>query len=122
MPAAATLADARIFANAQLDLLISTYVINAALRDPDIRQLEVIRRRRDPLTWIQSNLKVALSNQNNGKSADLTLSTKDGEPQELKVIVEAIANAYDSEIVFASSGIRTGEAVLRRRPLPLDPQ
>ena len=51
------------------------------------------------VAWITSRLEIELAEQADGVTAHVTLTARDGDPQELKRIVDAIIDAYNREIV-----------------------
>jgi hypothetical protein len=83
----------------QLALMQSPFVINAALRQVGCQQLKVLRNKANPVAWIQSRLDAAPSMQTGIRSAQLAIVTREGDPRELKRLVDAIADAYEHEIL-----------------------
>ena len=95
--------EAQIHAQTHVALIQRPFVINAAMSRSDIRQLAVVRRQERPAEWVESQLDVALQNQSGGGTAQVTLTTREGNTEELKLIVDAIAEAYQREIVARES-------------------
>ncbi len=103
-PMGTTIREAQIFEETHLALLQSPYVISAAVQRDDVRELAVLRDRANPTKWIQSHLNVSPSKRTGG-APRLTIATRDGESVELKVIVDAIAEAYKQEILAAPTAM-----------------
>ena len=100
-PVGTTIREAQIVEETHLALLQSPYVISAAVQRDDVQELAVLRDRTNPIEWIQSHLNVSLSKRTGGGTAQLTIATRNGDSVELKVIVDAIADAYKQEVLTA---------------------
>jgi capsular exopolysaccharide synthesis family protein len=88
------------FQNAQLALVKSRLVLNAALRKPNgsstIGSLAILQQQDDPLEWLEEYLKVALD----GSSEIMKISLKSAKhTDDLAVLVNAVTQAYLEEIV-----------------------
>ena len=68
-PVGATNTQAQIHAQTQAALLQSPFVIHAAMRRNDVRELEVLRRQENPVKWIESQLDVAIPTHSGGGTA-----------------------------------------------------
>ncbi len=97
-PVGASNQEAQIYAQTQAALLQSPFVIKTAMQRNDVRELAVVRRQEHPAKWIESQLNVALPEQPGSGTAQVTLTTRDGDVAELKLIVDAILEAYQREI------------------------
>ena len=96
--------DFETFQNTQVQLITSQYVLSAALRDPLISQLRILRDEEDPIIWLQKHLRVAFS----GDSEVLDISlAEQGSAEELRLIVDAVTNAYLEEVVNKDRRNRT---------------
>jgi hypothetical protein len=96
-PSGATNSEASIHAQTQVALLKSPFVVSSALRRTDVRGLAILRRRERPMKWIESQLNVGLLE--GGETARVTLTAREGDAGELKLIVDAIVEAYRREIL-----------------------
>ncbi len=86
----------QVFKETQAQLLKSPFVLMAALRKPEIIALSIVEREKaDPIIWLQDELHVSFP----GESAIMRVSLSDNDPKEVAKIVQAIVDAYISEIV-----------------------
>jgi len=92
--------------NAQATLMTSKFVLNAALRKPGIAQQPDIRDERDPVTWLQRNIKVSFP----GRSEILQIAMTGEDPSQLVKLVNAVKDAYMEEVVAVER-----ESHLRRK-------
>ena len=86
-----------ILKKTQLALLRSYFVLNAAVRDPGIASLSIFAGERDPVEWLQGNLRVDFPQQ--GEILSISLSD-DALPEDLVRLVDAVAKAYRDEVIF----------------------
>ena len=87
--------DFQSFRQTQIALLKSRLVLNAALRQPKVAELPVVRREADPVAWLEKELKTA-----GAASPEILSVTMQGvNGPDLKVIVDAVVAAYLQEIV-----------------------
>ena len=98
LPTGATNAEAHLHAQTHAALLRGPFVLNTAIRRSDVNKLEIIRRQANPVEWIQSKMVVGFPMRPGGKTASVALSTREGDVAELKLIVDAIVDAYHQEI------------------------
>jgi uncharacterized protein involved in exopolysaccharide biosynthesis len=85
----------RYFENTQVALIKSRPILLAALRQPGISELGVVRSQDDPAAWLELNLKVAFL-----EKTDIVRISLDGaEPKELAALVNAVKDAYMEEEV-----------------------
>ncbi len=95
--------DYEIEKQTQAALLKSPFVINAALRQRGISQMPLVRdnpwfgKRENPVAWLDRQLKVEFAE----GSEMLRLSMKEEYPDDLKKLLNAITDAYMTEIVQA---------------------
>jgi hypothetical protein len=92
---APTAGEAEEYRRSQALLVRSKIVLNAALRDPKMNLLPMLREQSDPLEWLESHIRVDFDlgpdTMRIGVSGDNT--------DELAVVVAAIRDAYLREIV-----------------------
>ncbi len=92
-----TAKDFEVFQQTQLALLKSNFVLGAALRRPEISQLDaVIKEEPDPVLWLLEELRVSFPG-----DGEILEVRYDGEedPDEIKKIVDAIIDAYQEEVL-----------------------
>lgn len=87
--------DANAFRQTQLALVKSRLVLNAALRQPKVADLNTIRKQDDPISWLEKELKVSYAS----SPEILSVALSGDPPDELKIIVDAVVAAYLHEIV-----------------------
>jgi capsular exopolysaccharide synthesis family protein len=80
----------------QLAKLKSNYVLTAAIRDPKVGGLSALAGESDPVQWLQDNLEVDFPQ--NGEVLSISLSG-DELPEELVTLVNAVAQAYENEVI-----------------------
>ena len=77
----------------QVTLIKSPVVLGKALSQPEVTQLEMVRRLLEPSEWLESEIKAEFT----GKILRLTLSGD--KPSEVATLVKSVTNAYLSEVV-----------------------
>ncbi len=85
-----------ILKKTQLALLKSNYVLTAAIRNPTVGGLSALAGVSEPVEWLQENLVVDFPQ--NGEILSISLSG-DELPEELVTLVNAVAKAYNDEVV-----------------------
>ena len=78
----------------QTTLVTSNRVLTAALQRPGISQLPYIRNQVDPIMWLRRNLRVRFADQ----AEILEISMTGGDPEQIAAIVNAVKDAYMSEV------------------------
>ncbi len=95
--------DFALYRNTQEQLIRSPFVMFAALRDPAIGRLRIIReleaKREDPVMWLQRNIRVVFP----GGSEIMRVSLTGDDPHEVTQLVLAVVNAYLREVVYDES-------------------
>jgi capsular exopolysaccharide synthesis family protein len=106
---AAEIAEARndfnTFQRTQAARIKSRYVLNAVLKRDDVKRLGLDRREPDPnalAAWLEDEIKVEFKE----GSEILTVSMTGSDPEEVRVLVGAVTQAYLQEIVNAESKSR----------------
>jgi hypothetical protein len=100
--AAASQEDFDDYRRAQEALLKSRLVLNAALRNPKVANLSVVRDQDDPVEWLEKELKTDF----NAAPEILTVSLKGDQYEELMKVVDAVVDAYLTEFVHREDGVR----------------
>jgi hypothetical protein len=93
--------DAReyaIYQKSQVELLKSFFVINAAIRDPGIATLPILAPLDDPVAWLQKHLEIEFLD--GSEILSIRLRGTDSQTDDLKRIVDAVARAYEKEVVY----------------------
>jgi hypothetical protein len=93
-----------IFRNTQLAKLRSYYVLQAAVRNPGIASLVVFANQRDPVAWLQERVETEYVG--NSELLAIRLRGPEAHTHALIQIVDAVAKAYEDEVVFADSQTR----------------
>lgn len=94
--------DFEVYKLTHRQLMRGPFVINAALRDPEVAKLKEIREEVDPVAWLQSKLSVSFPD--NAEIMEVRLSGED--PDSLATIVNAVVQAYMDEVVDAEANSR----------------
>jgi capsular exopolysaccharide synthesis family protein len=103
-----------ILKKTQLALLKSYFVLQAAVRDPDIAILSVLADVPDHVEWLQYNLDVEFPQQ--GEILSISL-TDDAPAEDLVALVNAVVKAYEEEVVFKEQQRRYGTSDLVAKSL-----
>lgn len=78
----------------QMRRIKSPYVLHAAIRDPEIANLATIRNQEHPVAWLEQNIGVG------SPATEFIRLSLDGEhPKDLAAIINAVAQAYLTEVV-----------------------
>jgi capsular exopolysaccharide synthesis family protein len=87
--------DFATYQRTQKALIKSRFVLNTALRQPPVAALPLVRSQPDPVQWLERELQVDFS-----LSPELLRISLEGDrPEELTVVVNAVAKAYMDEVV-----------------------
>ena len=89
-----------IYKNTQKQLLLSRFVLLAALRKPELAELRSVRQATaagDPVGWLQKQLQVDFP----GRAEVMTVSFSGPDPKEAATVVNAVVNAYLKEMFGA---------------------
>ena len=81
----------------QMAMIQSRFVLNAALRQPGISELETIRTKTYPLEWLEDKITVGTYN----SPEILKISLEGDNPEDITKIVNAVKDAYLDEVVLA---------------------
>lgn len=76
-------------------LMTSRFVLNAALRKPNVSQCEYLRDEDDRLTWLKEHVEVTFP----GNSEILQIGMTGDDPSQLVTLVNAVKDAYMEEVV-----------------------
>jgi capsular exopolysaccharide synthesis family protein len=87
--------DFLTYQRTQAARLKSRFVLNAALKRDEVKNLRVLSEQADPLAWLESEIKVEY----NEGSEILTVSLSGAEPDEMVALVNAVTQAYLKEII-----------------------
>ena len=109
-----TQASFDILKKTQLALLKSNYVLTAAIRPAGIASLSALAGETDPVEWLQDNLAVDFPQ--NGEILSITLSG-DELPEDLVRLVDAVAKAYQDEVIEKERARRLANRDLLARNL-----
>ena len=84
-----------IFKNTQRQFLLSPLVLRAALNQPGIGELAVIKNQKNPIDWLGRNLQVTFP----GNAEIMKVSLAGASQKELATLVNAVVDAYMTEVV-----------------------
>ncbi len=79
----------------QLALIKSKLVLNAALREPKVANLPIVLSSNDPVAWLEKDIRVDPS----GSLEIVRVSLSGDNAADLKIIVDAVAKAYITEVL-----------------------
>jgi hypothetical protein len=83
----------------QLVLLKSNFVLNSAIRDPSISTMPLLAAVDDPVSWLTENLEVAFLD--GSEILSIRLRGADSVAGDLQHLVDAVAKAYEKEVVYS---------------------
>lgn len=83
-----------IYKQTQAQLVKSPYVLNAALRQPNVSKLTIVTEEPHPVQWLEKYLLVS-----SPATEFLRLTMQGDRPEELVAVVNAVTNAYLTEVV-----------------------
>lgn len=94
-----TSSDYDIFRQTQASLITSAFVLNSVMRDPQINTLSMLDAENEPnpIGFLQDNLEATYPND----AEVLQVSLRGENAQELKILVDAVTDAYLAETVFS---------------------
>ena len=93
--------DYEIFKKTQVALLKSKFVLTSALRNPSLAGSPVFADVADPEEWLQDHLQVEYPE--NGEILAISLRGNKSEAEDLRVVVDAVADAYKREVLATES-------------------
>ncbi len=95
-------ADFGNYQRTQLVLIKSLPVLNAALRDPKVKKLPAVQKRINPIGWLKEEIKADFSL----APSILRISMSGHDPEQLTLLLDAVREAYLSEIVNKEHNLR----------------
>ena len=87
--------DFRLYKNTHQQLLVTPFVLNAALRDTQVASLDEIKSQEDAIGWLQANLKVKFPGDGEIMQVSVETVSRAGCVQ----IVNGVVNAFMQEVV-----------------------
>jgi hypothetical protein len=88
----------------QIAKINSYFVLQAAVRNPVIAALPVFQNQPDPVVWLQKNIEVDFPE--DGEIMAIRLRGPESRSNDLVLIVDEVAKAYEEEVVFADAQTR----------------
>ena len=88
-----------ILQKTQLALLKSYFVLQDAVRNPNVATLSTIASEPDPIQWLDDELSVTFPQESEILRIAITGSE---DPMELQQIVDAVAQAYEDRVIYAA--------------------
>ncbi len=104
-----------LYKSAQAQMLTTAFVLSAALRDSEVNSLPMLPKA-DPVEFLQNNISVSYP----GDSTLMRISMKGEDPAQLKVLVNAVRDAYLSEVVEAAENDKLQELDNKKRILDVN--
>ncbi len=89
--------DFSLYQRTQAAAIKNRYVLNAALKRDDVKQLSTVRAQAEPITWLEDELKVEVPE----GSEIINVKLSGSEPSELVTLVNAVTQVYLQEVVNA---------------------
>jgi len=86
-----------VYKQTQVSLIKSPFVLGAALSQPGVHELEMVRNENEPLAWLEDEIRVSFI----GDSEILRIGLRGEDEDETKQIVKAVQDAFMDEVVFA---------------------
>jgi len=86
----------------QVAMLRSRLVLSSALRDPKVAKLEIVKQQIEPVEWLEKEVEGDFS----VAPEILRISMKGDKPEQMTVLVDAIAQAYKREIIDNEKNLR----------------
>jgi capsular exopolysaccharide synthesis family protein len=81
-----------VYQRSQIELAKSRLVLNAALREPEVQKLPVVREQSEPIDWLERQVQAEFTAPD---CMQIRITGKD--PQSVKVLVDAVRDAYIRE-------------------------
>jgi capsular polysaccharide biosynthesis protein len=103
-----------ILQKTQLALLKSHFVLQAAVRDPSIANLGALAGEDDPIQWLSQRVSVNFPQESEILSISLS---GDEHSEDLRLIVDAVANAYQEQVIFADRNRKLSTRDVLRKSL-----
>ncbi len=84
-----------LYKNTQMQLITTPFVLNAALRDDEVRNLPLVANKTEPVVWMKENVDAEF--QADGEIMEVGFTSSD--PRASVMLVNAIVSAYLEEVV-----------------------
>ncbi len=92
----------KLYKNTQQQIMLTPFVLNAALRDEGVKNLPIVASSPDAVSWLQEELSVKFPA--DGEIMQVSLETAD--PTSCVKLVNAVVNAYMNEVVVSERNER----------------
>jgi capsular exopolysaccharide synthesis family protein len=102
--------DVMVFQQDQVNMVKSFSVIKAALEKKSVRDLSLVQEHKDPVGWLQDELKVAMIE----RTDFMTVSMSGQKPEELHALVTAVQVAYLDQVVSGERKEKIKELGIKR--------
>jgi succinoglycan biosynthesis transport protein ExoP len=87
--------DYALFQGTQKELANSRFVMSAALVDPKVSQLSLVRSQEDPVGWLHKNIDISTPQD----TEIMLVSLRSPDPVAAPILVNAVVDAYQTEVV-----------------------
>jgi hypothetical protein len=88
----------KLYCNSQLAFLRSDFLLQAALRDPAVAALPIIKEQARPIAWFQQNLQVGFVG--DSELMYVMMHCRPTESDQAIRLIDAVVKAYKSEVLF----------------------
>ncbi len=89
-----------LFQKTQLALVKSDFVLQGVIRDPAVASLSILASRSDKVAWLVENLEADFVD--GSEVLRIALRGSEADAEDLRQLVDAVAQAYTNEVVFKS--------------------
>jgi succinoglycan biosynthesis transport protein ExoP len=107
--------DFEILKKTQLALLKTKFLMTSALRDPKVGGSPVLAGVHDPEEWLQDHLEITFPE--NGEILSISLRGSKAQAEDLRQIVDAVAEAYNREVLGSEKDRRLKQHDMLERSL-----
>lgn len=98
---AETTSDFSTYKQTQLKLITSPFVLNAAIREPDIAKLPLLQSKERPVDWLEGSIRVSSPGQE-----FIRVALEGDSPQDMALVLNAVTQAFLEEVVNKERTVR----------------
>src|SRR5690606_28786446 len=91
------------FRRTQVAIIKTPFVLMAAVRDPAVSSLPMIKSQRDPVQFLKDELNVDFP----GDSELMRISMRGSDPKQMVDLVNAVCKAYEDEVIERDKDLKT---------------
>jgi beta-lactamase regulating signal transducer with metallopeptidase domain len=105
----------KVYCRTQVALIKSYFVLQAALKSPEIASLPIVKSQRSPIAWLQKSLQVGFYPDT--EILFVTLPTTNADAEQSRSLVDAVVSSYLEEVVTAERHRRSEAREMLARTL-----